>query len=192
MPFCTSTISHIPQEWVCHFSTVPFLLNYDVMTWKQFPYYWPFERGIHPSLVKPVTGGFRLQKTERVLMFSLLLPGASIWSNIRNYMTLMWHHRKENTPNSPSSPTVVGYGRSFLFDKPGLNYSSRLLCSVKYHFILGPVLRVRNENHKTYPMWKQLLCKALLSLAERIVNESHQATGYCYKINKTKDSNGTD
>ena len=67
----------------------------DVMTWKHFPHYWPFVKGIHQ-----VTGGFPSQRTSNVhLMFPQTNRSINTWLalDLRHhdaYVTSLWWYLK--------------------------------------------------------------------------------------------------
>ena len=58
----------------------------DVMTWKRFPHYWPFVRGINRWPVLPLVKG----RWCGSLVFNLLSAWVSCWTNGR--ITFLWHH----------------------------------------------------------------------------------------------------
>ena len=74
-------------------SLAALLQHNDVMTWKHFPYYWPFSRGIqwrvrvnyHPQIGKPC----------QTLIFSLLSDCTHTfeWPLVVSAIALMRHHR---------------------------------------------------------------------------------------------------
>ena len=67
-------------SWNCYSQeTTTHLYQYDVMTWKHFPGYWPFVRGIHRSPVNsPHKGQWR-----GALMSSLICARTNGWVNNR-------------------------------------------------------------------------------------------------------------
>ena len=70
--------THIKQFPACRSWVFSFILWYDdVITWKHFPCYWPFVRGIHRSPVNsPHKGQWRW-----ALMFSLICAWRNGWIN---------------------------------------------------------------------------------------------------------------
>ena len=65
--------------WYLHRANLDSVIHDDVIKWKHFPYYWPFVRGIHQSLVNsPHKGQWR-----GALMFSLICARINAWVNNR-------------------------------------------------------------------------------------------------------------
>ena len=70
-----ATMSYTPRKSVFNFRDI----HDDVIKWKHFPRYWPFERGIRRSPVNsPHKGQWR-----RALMFSLICVWINGWVNNR-------------------------------------------------------------------------------------------------------------
>ena len=65
-------------QWLSIYGSSWLLLKHDdIIKWKLFPRYWPFERGIHRSPVNsPHKGQWRI-----ALMFSLICTWISGWAN---------------------------------------------------------------------------------------------------------------
>ena len=59
----------------------------DVIKWKHFPRYWPFERGIHRSPVNSLHKG----QCRGALMFSLICAWINVWENNREAGDLRPH-----------------------------------------------------------------------------------------------------
>ena len=53
------------------------LLNHDVNTWKRFPHYWPFVRGIHRSLV------YSMHTSCKISFLDSYFPCAHVWNFVR-------------------------------------------------------------------------------------------------------------
>ena len=94
---CMQNVSHVPKH--------------DVIKWKHFPHYWPFERGIHQSSVNsPHKGQWR-----GALMFSLICTSINGWVNDHEAGDLRCHHahydftvmRKGNSLAVPPGPPTI-------------------------------------------------------------------------------------
>ena len=98
----------VTEYWMARY-----LLHVDVIKWKHFPRYWPFEQGIHQSPVNSPHKG----QWHGALMFSLSCAWINRWVNNREAGDLRCHHAHyditvmiRSTLSSPMFQDLTYYG----------------------------------------------------------------------------------